>query len=539
MSSPPTQSPEEGGLPIATAEPGQYATQPVDTHPGEPALDSTSKEGKNVLRDAIRRLTQHTFTYAVAEQLSRLAGFFLIPLYTGYLTEADYGTRELFAITIAVLVQAAGINITTAMHRNYFEDEDLERRKRVVSTTLLTVVAVAGVFVGVLALAGPSVVALMPSDHPGLATMWYLVLGIFFFNMVREVLNKYLQADERSVLYSSIAFTKLIVEISLQILFLVRFGWGIEGLFLAVLISEATFATALSLAILPRVGVRFSKPIFLGLVAFTLPLVPSGIAQFCLHSSDRYLLGWITGGTEQVGIYGLAYKLGYVPNYLVLTPFLMVWFPFLFSLGDEKKQALICSRLMPVFMLIMTGVVLLLSIFSEDIVRTMARRPGYHEAWKAIPIISLGYWFWAMFHISQSGFYIKKATGPVMFLSMAAVVVNVYLNLLLIPLYGFLGAAAATVLTFLVLVITTRAKAQQVFPIELEWRKITIPLLTALALFAGVLLARDLPGYWPVIAKGSAPLLWLGAVWAGGFFDAEERIEVQRLVGRAIGREAG
>jgi O-antigen/teichoic acid export membrane protein len=528
-------SPDEGTRPIAASRKAPYRT--VET-PRRGAIDPESQEGKTVLRDAIRRLSKHTFTYAAAEQLSRLAGFLLIPLYTGYLTEADYGTRELLAITIAVLVQLAGVNITTAMHRSYFDTGDPEQRRRVVSTTLFAVAAVAGSFVALLSLSTSSIVPLFHSSYPGLERLWLFMLGIFFFSMTREVLNKYLQAEERSVLYSSIAFTKLIVEISLQIVFLVHFGWGLEGLFGAVLLSEALFSGVLAAIVLPRVGFGFSKPILLTLVAFTLPLVPSGVFQFCLHSADRYLLGWITAGTEQVGIYGLAYKLGYVPNYLIVTPFLLIWYPFLFSLGDERKQALIVGRLLPVFMLAMTAVVFLLSLFAHDIVQTLARRPGYHQAWMAIPIISLGYWFWSMFHMSQSGLYIKKATASVMWLSGAAVLVNVYLNLLLIPLYGFLGAAIATAVTFAVLVITTRAKSQAVFPIDVEWRKVFLPMLLAAGLYLGVLLASELPDPWPVAAKAAAAALWLGAVWAGGFFDPEERVEVQRLVAKALGREA-
>jgi len=205
-----------------------------------PAIDPQSEEGKSVFRQAVRRLSQHTFAYAAAEQLSRLAGFLLIPLYTGYLSEADYGTRELLAITVAVLVQLAGINVTTAMHRTYFEDADPARRRKVISTTYLTVAGVSGLLALALGLATPLVVPLFPSDYAGLDHLWLLVLGIFFFQMVREVQNKFLQAEQHSVLYGALSLTKLVVEISLQVYFLVGLDLGIEGLFAAVLIYPDT-----------------------------------------------------------------------------------------------------------------------------------------------------------------------------------------------------------------------------------------------------------------------------------------------------------
>jgi O-antigen/teichoic acid export membrane protein len=287
------------------------------------------------------------------------------------------------------------------------------------------------------------------------------------------------------------------------------------------------------------VGLRFSAPIFVALTTFTLPLVPSGVFQFCLHSADRYLLGWLSGNTETVGLYGLAYKLGYVPNYLIVGPFLLIWYPFLFSVGDERKQSMITGRLVPYFMLIMTGTVFLLATFSREIVELMARRPGYHEAWKAIPLIALGYWFWSLFHLVQTGFYLRKVTGPLPLITGAAVLVNLFANLALIPAYGFMGASAATVITFVVLVVITRAKAQQVCPIEVSWSKVALPAVAAALLFAGCMFGAGLPDPWPLSLKIAACIVWFGWIWAGGFFDREERAEVARLAGKLLRRETG
>jgi O-antigen/teichoic acid export membrane protein len=534
VSPPAPQSAPAGRASIADKSKAPYRGTP--SGPAGPAIDPQSEEGKSVFRQAVRRLSQHTFAYAAAEQLSRLAGFLLIPLYTGYLTEADYGTRELLAITVAVLVQLAGINVTTAMHRTYFENDDAQRRRKVVSTTYLTVAGISGLLALGLMAGTRYIVPLFPSDYVGLDRLWMLVLGIFFFQMVREVQNKFLQAEQRSLLYGGLSITKLVVEISLQIYFLVFLGWGIEGLFGAVLLSEATFCLVLAFITLPRVGLGFSPAIFVTLATFTLPLIPNGVFQFCLHSADRYMLGWMTD-TESVGIYGLAYKLGYVPNYLIVGPFLLIWYPFLFSLGDERKQALICGKLIPYFMLIMTGIVFALSTFSREIVELMARRPGYHAAWTAIPVVCLGYWFWSLFHLVQTGFYVKKITKPLPWITGAVVLVNIYANLALIPLFGFMGAAASTVITFGVLVVITRLKAQEVFPIFVSWRKVALPGLAAALLFAGSLWAADLPEPWPLSIKVASCVVWFGWVWAGGFFDREERHEVVRLLGNYLRRE--
>lgn len=490
-----------------------------------------------MLRAAILRLSKHTLAYSTAEYLSRIAGFLLIPLYTGHLTEADYGTRELFAITIAVLVQLAGINVTTAMHRAYFEDEDPARRRRVVSTTLWAVATVASVFVLLGLAAGDHLLPLTRSQHPGLSNLWRLTLGIFLFQMLREVQNKYLQAEERSTLYGTLSVIKLVFEISLQIWFLVGLDWGLEGLFLGVLISEGLFCTILAMITLPRVGLAFSGPIFAGLAAFTLPLIPNGVFQFCLHSADRFLLGWLTDGTEAVGLYALAYKMGYMANALVLGPFLMIWYPFLFSSPEDQRDEL-CGRLTPYFMMIMTFVLFGLALFSQDLIELMAGRPGYYKAWTAVPVIGLGYWFWALFQMLQTGFFIRKLTSQLPWITGAAVLVNVSANLMLIPRFGFMGAAWATLLTFAVLAAITRWRAQALFPVEIQWSKVFGPLLLAVALCCAGLLSVALPGHWPWVAKSGCLLLWPLGLWVL-FVSTDERQEVKRALAGLMSRGSG
>jgi O-antigen/teichoic acid export membrane protein len=95
--------------------------------------------GVSPLRSALGRLSQHTAIYAMTGQLSRLVGFLLVPFYTAWLTTTDYGVNELLSQLIAVLSYVAGINLTTAMARYYFEQQDERGRRAVVSTTLLAV----------------------------------------------------------------------------------------------------------------------------------------------------------------------------------------------------------------------------------------------------------------------------------------------------------------------------------------------------------------------------------------------------------------
>ncbi|HEX5009722.1 MAG TPA: oligosaccharide flippase family protein [Planctomycetota bacterium] len=502
-----------------------------------------------MLKDALARLSRHTVVYAAAGQLSKLVGFALLPFYTAYLTKADYGVNELLSQAISVLGYIAGINMTTAMARHYFDSAEPGHRRLVVSTTLWTALAASITLAGLLALGAGPLGALI-SDRDGMRELVYLTLGILVLQLLREVFWRYLQTEERSTAFALSAVSMTVVVLVLQIWFVRGLGRGLIGLFEAVLISEVLAVTALAIALLPQVGLGFSKTLFRQLAVYTLPLVPNGVLQFCLHNADRYVLNGLRGEGD-VGLYGFAYKLGLIPNFLLLTPFLMVWYPFIFSVGDAERQKELIARIAAYFLAVVTGAVLLISIFAPELVRLMAGKPEYLVAWPAVPWVCAGYWLWAAFQLAQTGFFIRKRTSTLPWLTGTAAAFNIVANLVLIPRYGWMAAAWITVATFLLLLVLTLRAVRPVFPVNFLWGR-----TLACAGAAGVLLAV---GLWVLPADlgllpadlrvvGGLPLgtmaikLGLLAVWAGwtwfSWMTGEEREGLKGLLAGLRGRPA-
>lgn len=468
-----------------------------------------------MLRQALAKLSKHTLIYAVAEQLGRVAGFLLLPLTTGWLDEADFATRELLAITLAVLAQVCGINISAAMSRLYFDDADPQRRRRVLSTSIATVSGAALLAALVLAAVAEHWTPLLPTEAADLPHLARIALGIFVFQTLRELQNKVLQTQERSVLFGALSLAKLAFEITAQVVALVHFEAGLEGLLLAILASEALFALLLTALNWPAVGATFSGAVFASLFAYAAPLIPNGILQFGLHSLDRYLVGAVCGA-DQLGLYALAYKLGYAPNYLVLGPFLLIWYPFVFAITDRERQRELVGRLIPLFMLVMSLAALCAALFAEELVALASSRAGFERAWPALGWVAFGYWFWGLFQLLQTGFYVCKSTRALPLLTTAAVIVNAFANLVLLPTLGFVGAAVATALTFAALCVATHDRARAVYPLDVAWRRVLGPGALAAALAAFAVLA-PLPDALPRAGwKLLALALWMPAAWRMG-----------------------
>lgn len=468
-----------------------------------------------MLRQALAKLSKHTLIYAVAEQLGRIAGFLLLPLTTGWLDEADFATRELLAITLAVLAQVCGINISAAMSRLYFDDSDPLRRRRVLSTSIATVSCAALLAALALGAAAEHWAPLLPTEAADLPHLARIALGIFVFQTLRELQNKVLQTQERSLLFGALSLAKLVVEISAQIVALVHFKAGLEGLLWAILASEALFALLLTALNWSAVGATFSGAVFASLFAYAAPLIPNGILQFGLHSLDRYLVGALCGA-EPLGLYALAYKLGYAPNYLVLGPFLLIWYPFVFAVTDRERQRELVGRLIPLFMLVMSLAALCAALFAQELVELASSRAGFERAWPALGWVAFGYWFWGLFQLLQTGFYVCKSTRALPLLTAAAVVVNAFANLVLLPTLGFVGAAVATTLTFAVLCVATHARAREVYPLDVAWGRVLGPGALAAALAAVAVLAPLPDTLTPVGWKLLALAVWFPPAWRMG-----------------------
>ncbi|MBM3985903.1 MAG: hypothetical protein FJ296_09485 [Planctomycetes bacterium] len=473
-----------------------------------------------------------------------MASFVLLPFYTApqNLDPADYGVNELLSQSIAVLGYLAGINMTAAMARHYFDSADPRHRRLVVSTTLWSVLLASLVLGGGLALFAAPLGRLV-ADRPDMPDLVLMTLGILVLQLLREVWWRYLQTEERSTAFAVFAVSKTFVEVALQLVLMGVLQRGLRGFFEAVLLGEALSVLALAVTLAPRTGFGFSGPLFRQLALYALPLVPNGILQFVMHQSNRYILDHLQG-EDAVGRYSFAFKLGQIPFFLVLTPFLMVWFPFVFSIGDEARQKELIARIATWFLALVAALSLGVSLLAPELARLMAGQPGFDAAWPAIPLVALGYWLWGAFQMAQTGFYVRKRTGSLPWLTGAAAAAIVAANYLLIPPLGWLGAAWATVIAFALLVVLTARAARGVFPVEFAWGRMLSPVVAGVAVFAlGVYVVPADLGTMGVVPAGTVAaklalgVAWLAWMWAG-WMTAEERAGVAEVVGRWRARGA-
>jgi O-antigen/teichoic acid export membrane protein len=488
------------------------------------------------LRAAFARLSRHTLVYGATGQLSRVVSLLLMRFFTFHLPTSEYGINDVLGHVIAVASYVAGINMTTAMARWFFDQATPRERHAVVSTTLWSVMGGALLVAGALALGAGRLADWLAPGRDEMRALVLVTLGILVLNMLRETWLRYLQVEERSLAYGVVSVGKVVVEVSCQVWFIAVMDLGLAGLLYGILVGEGLACLVLTAMLLPRVGLAFSPSLFWPMMAFTLPLVPNGLLQFCLHSADRFLLMWLRGADE-VGVYAVAYKFGYIPNYLIITPFLLIWYPFVFGQREPERQRRLVESLTPYVMFTLTAVVLAVALGARDVTHVMTGQAAYEPAWRAVAPICLGYWLWGAFQLAQTGFYVRKRTGLLPWMTGIAAAVNAVANLILIPRYGFVGAAWATLGAFVVLLVVTLRAGSAVFRVDWPWARVLRPALGAAAVYVlGTAFAPPV-GWLSAGLKLGLLALWVAWMWAGGFLGADERRTVREAVAGWRGRK--
>jgi O-antigen/teichoic acid export membrane protein len=243
------------------------------------------------------------------------------------------------------------------------------------------------------------------------------------------------------------------------------------------LISALLQAGLLSWWMLRRVGLRFSKDLLGQMIRFGLPLILSNTALFTLNFSDRFFLRH-SASLDAVGIYAVGYKFGFVINYLIVQPFLVMWQARMFIIHKSPDHPAIFGQIFAIYANVLIYAALAVALLSPELVYYMVD-PRFAASREVIPIVTASYVFWGLGYFAQLGMFVTDKTGWIGVTSLGAACLNLGLNYVLIGRYGMLGAAWATFLSFLVIAAVNYVISQQLLPLPLGLGRVAMS--TALA----------------------------------------------------------
>jgi len=472
--------------------------------------------------------------YSAAPILRYAISIGMTRLYTSWLGRSAYGVKDNADLWLMALQQVLGHNLLASMVRFYYDHKAERDRAGVVTSCTLVVTLSALVFSGLALFFVPQLTPLLlgrgeaqsgvsASELTSICTLLILLLP---FQLATLSGLYYLQTLKRSGLYTAVQTTKLLLEVALSFYWIGALGYGVRGFLLAMLAGEVLSATLLCGWMLwtlkPRIEWRLLKPV----LSYAAPMIPVGLLQLLLHSFDKRLV-LEYGSQALAGTYALGYKIALLMSNLVLGPFIQTWQPWIFGVESRDERARLVARV-GTYAVLAVGVSSLgVILFGRQATQVLAAS-SFWEAYKVSPIVAVGYVFWALYHVAQTPLFIDKRTGRLLAVNFLAVALNVGLNVWLIPLHGIVGAAVATLVTFIVLAALGIVVGRRMAGVTFELARLGTTLACVLvggafALWIDHLEDANRCSVWLAIASKGALLAALILVLWFAVLRAEER----------------
>ena len=386
-----------------------------------------------------------SIVYFIGNILLKAISFITLPIFTRLMLPEDYGMYSLYTASLGILSIFIGLQIHGTVNISYGNKNIKQFENYVANIALFPLL---GMFIGILLLIiFPFLVKILevPSLAFGIMMMiqafWSIVIAIYQSELV-------IKRQPKKHLAFSIVTTLANVILAVSFVLALRddtyFGRVISGV-----ISNALIGIYIFIKFIPRIDLLTLKKDWYDGLKLSLPLIFHNLSNQILNVVDRYMLSAWKGASE-VAIYSFSYNLGSIINMIWLS-INNAWIPWYFDQLKVKNYLLIkeYSKQYIIFFMWLTSCFLLIS---PELVYIMGGKQ-YMNGIYIVPLIALGYFF-----VFYYGFYVnyqfyKQKTTLIPISTMSAAIINIILNILLIPKLGVIGAALTTAISYFLMLI--------------------------------------------------------------------------------------
>jgi O-antigen/teichoic acid export membrane protein len=470
--------------------------------------------------------------YGVSTILGRFLTFLLTPLYANILPPDELGVVATVYAYVAFLNVIFGYGMESA-YMKYRSTLELGNEQQTFSVPFISILVTSLVGSAFLSWQAVPVAGLIHVSFTYESSIRYAA-WILCLDAVAVVPFAALRMERKAKRFAAVKLANIIVNVVCNIIFLVRFRMGVEGIFLSGVVSSALTLVLLAPTIFRSITFVWVRKLYRALLQFGLPSVPAGIAAMMIQVVDRPILEALTDKAT-VGIYQANYRLG-IFMMLIVSMVDFAWRPFFLSHAKDIDAKPLFARILTYGILLMVGIFLLLSFFLEDVVTIPIFQgrsilpPSYWKGLPIVPVVLLAYVFLGISNNIVAGIYIEKKTKHLPVVTFIGAGINVAANYLLIPVMGMMGAAIATLLSYALMTIVLYFIVQGFYPVRYEFERIAKIGIAAIVVFS--LFAYIKPASFEVVWKCTLLLVFGILMYGMKFFQPSELKRVAGLFSR-------
>lgn len=415
------------------------------------------------------KLLKNTGSILLGQFASKILTYLLLPIYTYILTTEEYGTYDLLTTTISLIIPIITLDIAEACFR-FALDENYDKKE------IFSIGFYICLFSAIIAVILYPLLTVIPIFSEYYVFFAFLLVN----NAFQSFLMQFIKGCQRVKLYSLVGVINTILLLSLNLLFLLVLHWGLIGYFLAYIISSFL------VNIIILFSIKFYKylisPLKINhnnvkkLLKYSVPMMPNSVCWWVSNASDRYMLQYIIG-TSELGIYSVSYKIPTILS-VVSSIFLSAWsISAVEDFGTETSKKMY-SNIYNSFFCAVSLVTSLLVLLAKPIATVLFQK-DFFVAWKCSIFLLFAFLFNSLSSFLGSIYISAKKTNMLFFSTLVSAIVNIILNLVMIPKWGIYGAAIATLISYFFVWVVRAVHSKTIICFHTETIKhiITIVLL--------------------------------------------------------------
>lgn len=440
----------------------------------------------NNVKNKYKKLGENTFWMLVGNFATKLLSFFMVPLYTAYLTTSDYGTADLMTTTVSllspILTVAASEGVLRFALNKQYDDRQVFTLSLVVS----------GIGLCILLFLSPILV-----NYVAFKDFYFLFLIYYIFYNLLWIIQQYSKGINDVKGYAISGFLSTVGSVFSNIFFLTIMKIGIKGYLYAQI--AACIVPVTYLFFKDKIYIKITNPKYISkkliqnYLLYCLPLIPNQLSWWINNSSDKYILNYYWG-LAFTGIYSVAYKIPTILN-VIGGIFASSWqISSVDNFGsNESKQfySVIYQKYFSIFACVSALIILFIKILAHVLFAK-----DFYNAWPYAAILVLASLMQAMGQFYESIYICALKPTSLLLTTIFAAILNTFFNFLLIPKYGAYGAAIATCIGYGTMLLVRIVDSKRIFEFKVKHSRI---LLTIVCLVAETFVICSNVNKWIII----------------------------------------
>ena len=407
-----------------------------------------------------KRLGKNSLLVFVGSIGSKLLAILMLPFYTAWLSVESYGDVDLVSTYVSLIMGIVTLCVTDAIFR-FPQGKGREEQRILFSSGLAVVSLSLGLFGGL----SSGVLNWATGVRWGVFDAY---AGYIYTLLIFSFLQLYLQQFSRSIDRMSVFVMSGVIltfVIALSSLLLVP-KWGVDGYLISQLIGFAASISYTSFSMRIDRYLSYSSisvSAMKEMLSYSIPMIPNATLWWILGTSNRLFLEHYHS-TDLVGIFAVSNRFPSIIT-MVFNTFFLSWQISVLEEFEKPGFRIFYNRIMRLCFVLLLLVEFLLSLSSYWLIRFFADE-AYLDAWRYIPFLGLAAVFSSFSTLMGTMFMATKNTRYFLTTSLWGGLLCLGMNLLLIPLYGIMGATVSLLIAHFIILYLRIIKSDKYVSLE-------------------------------------------------------------------------